>query len=366
MGAQVIEQQQLALDRAAQDEVLVEHGDREQSAGHHVVGASHHVPGPAGDPAEDGVSGRRVGECQGVGSVHAATIGSTCFGRVTMRWLVIDAGRRNRPRSPSGRADRGQEAEPGRALRTRSIASSVRVRSLWRYPVKSLQGEQLSEVSVGPEGLEGDRRYAIFDEATGYGLTARRAPELLFASASWRPDGTVVIALPDGGQADDDEALSRWLGRPVTLRSADHEGTRAYENPELVREDGTDDRWEPFNGARGAFHDSARTRVSLVSQGSLRGWDARRFRANVVLDGSGEDALVGSEVTLGDARLDIRKEIDRCVMTTRPQPGGIDRDLEVLRTIRSERHGRLCVGALVASPGMVRVGDELVPGADRR
>ena len=240
----------------------------------------------------------------------------------------------------------------------------MRVESLWRYPVKSLQGEQLDEALVGAEGLEGDRRYAIFDEATGYGLTARRAPELLFACASWQPDGTVIITLPDGDVAEDDEALSRWLGRPVALRSADYDGSRSYENPELVREDGTDDRWEPFNGARGAFHDSARTRVSLVSRANLGGWDARRFRANVVVDGAGEDELVGTVVSLGGARLDIRKQIERCVMTTRPQPGGIDRRLDVLRAIRRDRDGRLAIGALVVSPGAVHLGDELLPDDD--
>jgi uncharacterized protein YcbX len=39
----------------------------------------------------------------------------------------------------------------------------VRVVELWRYPVKSLQGERLDEVTVTADGLDGDRRYAIFD-----------------------------------------------------------------------------------------------------------------------------------------------------------------------------------------------------------
>jgi len=54
---------------------------------------------------------------------------------------------------------------------------------LWRYPVKSLQGERLEAASVGTDGFEGDRRFAIYDVATGFGLTARRVPDLLFASA---------------------------------------------------------------------------------------------------------------------------------------------------------------------------------------
>jgi uncharacterized protein YcbX len=97
--------------------------------------------------------------------------------------------------------------------------------------------------------------------------------------------------------------------------------------------------------------------VSLVSTGTLGDWDRRRFRANVVLDGEGEDDWVGSTIALGDARLDVGKRIDRCVMTTRPQPGGIERDLDVLRSIHRTRDGCLAVGALVATPGRVQVGD---------
>ena len=74
---------------------------------------------------------------------------------------------------------------------------------------------------------------------------------------------------------------------------------------------------------------------------------------------SGEDALVGSELTLGDATLDVGMRLQRCVMTTRPQAGGVERDLDVLRTINRERGGCLAVGALVRQPGTVRVGDTL-------
>ena len=74
----------------------------------------------------------------------------------------------------------------------------MKVAELWRYPVKSLQGEQLDSVSVNRDGLEGDRRFAIYDVVTGFGLTGRRVPELLFASARLRDDGAAEITLPDG------------------------------------------------------------------------------------------------------------------------------------------------------------------------
>jgi uncharacterized protein YcbX len=232
----------------------------------------------------------------------------------------------------------------------------VRVAELWRYPVKSLQGERLDSVEVGPDGLEGDRRFAIYDLETGFGLTGRRHPELLFASARLL-EGGVEITLPDGSVAADDEALSAWLKRPVTLVPVDGERPRRFENV-LDFENERTSEWEAFVGAEGAFHDLASARVSLVSTETIGLWDRRRFRPNVLLEGEGEDELVGSSVALGSVRLDVGKSIQRCVMTTRPQPG-IESDLDVLRTIARERGACLAVGALVSQAGTVRVGDAL-------
>ena len=234
----------------------------------------------------------------------------------------------------------------------------MQVAELWRYPVKSLQGEPLELAAVTTAGLDGDRRFALFDVETGFGLTGRRAPELLFASARLNDDGGVDITLPDGSVTRDDDALSAWLGRRVTLRSADAGVPRQYESP-VDFENEAMSHWAPWDGAGGAYHDSAGARVSLVSMATIGAWDRRRFRANVYLDGEGEDALVGSKLTLGEATLDVVMRLERCVMTTRPQAGGVERDLDVLRTINRERGGCLAVGALVRKPGTVRVGDTL-------
>jgi uncharacterized protein YcbX len=235
----------------------------------------------------------------------------------------------------------------------------VRVAELWRYPVKSLQGEQLDGAAVADSGIVGDRAYAIFDLDTGLGLTARRVPELLFASARLRADDRrPEITLPDGTIACGDAALSHWLGRRVALRAAAEVDERQYENPMDAEHDAD---WIVFDGAPGPFHDSARTRVSLVSTGTLGGWDPRRFRANVLLDGTGEEELVGSTVAIGGVRLDVVKRVMRCVIITRPQSGAIERDLEVLRTVNRERAGCLAIGALVSGTGTMGVGDEVVP-----
>jgi uncharacterized protein YcbX len=210
----------------------------------------------------------------------------------------------------------------------------VRVAELWRYPVKSLQGERLDTAEIGPDGIAGDRQWALFEIATGAVLTARRDPDLLFAAGRLRAGGGVDIALPDGTVTADDAVLSDWLGRPVALRPAD--------------------------GA-GAFHDTDEARLSLISTGTLGDWDRRRFRSNVVLDGAGEDALVGSLIRLGQVEVAVGDGIPRCVMVTRPQAGGIGRDTTVLKTVHRQRGGNLAVGAQVLTSGTVHTGDSLEP-----
>ena len=95
-----------------------------------------------------------------------------------------------------------------------------------------------------------------------------------------------------------------------------------------------------------------------MSTTSLGEWDVRRFRTNIVVDGEGEDSFVGTTVQLGEARLAVQKRISRCVMVTRPQPG-LERDLDVLKTVTLDREACLSVGALVTVGATVREGDEL-------
>lgn len=238
---------------------------------------------------------------------------------------------------------------------------TMQVLELWRYPVKSLHGERLDAAELGADGITGDRHWALFDRESGMGLTARRVPELLFGAARFRPDGGVDVLLPDGTVTADDAVLSDWLGRRVELREAVENGTEGptYEAPVDDLDDAAE--WHLWEGAPGPFHDSPRIRVSLVSTGTLGTWDRRRFRANVVLDGAGEEDLEGREVELGATRLLIGRPIARCVMTTRPQLGGIARDTSVLKTIHRERNGLLAVRGAVLVPGVVRTGDALRP-----
>jgi uncharacterized protein YcbX len=230
----------------------------------------------------------------------------------------------------------------------------VRVAALWRYPVKSMQGERLDRTAVAAAGFVGDRRFALLDAETGLGLTGRREPRLLQAFAALGDDG-VTITLPDGTQTSDDATLSDWLGRAVRLADARTTSGATYECP--VDDDDSD--WFSYDGPGTAFHDAGFWRVSLVSTATIGAWDARRFRANVVLDGEGEDELEGAEIDVGSTRLRVTSRIPRCVMVTRPQPDGIDADLSVLRTIQRERDNCLAIGATVSETGEIAVGDTL-------
>ncbi len=229
----------------------------------------------------------------------------------------------------------------------------MRVVELWRYPIKSIGGERLDTAELDEFGITGDRGWGLIDDLTGNVLTARREPRLLLASARI-VDGEPLTSTAEGADLRTGSDYSDWLEHPVTLTRAGIEGG-TYENPNDVEHD-TD--WVSWQGPGGAWHDSGTARLSMVTTASLQGWDPRRFRANVLLVGSGEDALVGTTVTLGTTRLDVVKKIARCVMVTRPQPG-LERELDVLRTIQRELGGTLSVGATIAEPGTISVGDSI-------
>lgn len=230
----------------------------------------------------------------------------------------------------------------------------MRVLEVWRYPIKSVGGERIESTDIGEAGLRHDRGWGLVDDTTGNVLTARREPRLLFGSARM-VEGAPVVTIDTGAELRTSDDFSEWLDRPVTLaRAAGAEGG-TYEVP-LDFEN--DESWVSWQGPGDAWHDSPHSRVSLVSAASLADWDVRRFRPNIVTDGSNEEELVGRTISIGDTRLSVVKPIDRCVIVTRPQPG-LDRDLGVLRTINADRGSNLCIGATVAEPGTIRVGDDV-------
>ena len=110
--------------------------------------------------------------------------------------------------------------------------------------------------SVGPNGVEGDRRRAVVDAETGVSLSAKRYADLLRCRA-WTEGGEVIIGLPDGAEivADSPEAadgLSNLLGRHVTVRTAGAGHTVRHEFPtDLAVGEGEAFIWEP--GLEGFF-----------------------------------------------------------------------------------------------------------------
>jgi uncharacterized protein YcbX len=234
----------------------------------------------------------------------------------------------------------------------------MKVTELWRYPVKSTGGEPLDRVEVGTRGIDGDRRWAIVDLETGKALTGRREPRLLLATSRVIDEATCEITLEDGTLLAGDDALSDWLGRAVKLTRARPGLHGSYEIATDFEDEGHS-AWIGWDGPDGSFHDSTRTMISLLALPSARHWDPRRFRANILFDAGNEQDLMGTTIRIGSVEAAVGKPIDRCVMTTRPQPGGIRRDLDVLRTINRELSGILGAGALITQAGTIEIGDEV-------
>ena len=110
--------------------------------------------------------------------------------------------------------------------------------------------------------------------------------------------------------------------------------------------------------------------VHLLSTASLRAmrarhpegeWDVRRFRPTVLIaiDDDGEfpeDTWIGSAVQVGAAEVTVVAPTVRCVMTTRAQPG-LDRDLDIVKSVNRDHQSNLGVYGVVSRPGPVGVGD---------
>jgi len=272
-----------------------------------------------------------------------------------------------------------------------------RVAEVWRYPVKSMLGEQLDAVAVGERGLAGDRGYALVDRETGSVASAKhpsRWARLFELRAAYLepPDGAgelppVRITLPGGestrsDDADADDVLSAVLGRAVQLVAHAPE-TVEIEQP--VDADVSDAAPAPVKRgqiallAPGTFFDCAPvhlvTTASLAALGAANAssvFDVKRFRPNVLVDagpdatGFVENAWVDRRVRIGaELALDVLLSAPRCVMTTLAQPG-LPADKAVLQTVARANRFEIpglgpssCVGvyAIVGAGGTVACGD---------
>ena len=252
------------------------------------------------------------------------------------------------------------------------------VAEIYRYPVKSMQGECLERVTCGPSGLEGDRRFAVIDTETGRVASAknpRKWAGLLELLAELR-DGTLVVTTTDGAEfrsdrVDLDATLSRLLGRAVKLcgpplasASIEIEWPDVPGHPNAASES-----IEPL--AAGSYFDLAP--VHLLTRATLHrfreltqrsGFEARRFRPNVVIEtlplfsGFVERDWVGRMMLVGGVSLRVSALCSRCVMTTLSQPG-LPADPQILRAVVSHNTANAGAYAIPAGTGQLAVGDPI-------
>jgi MOSC domain-containing protein len=245
----------------------------------------------------------------------------------------------------------------------------MKVAALWRYPVKSMQGESRDSVQVSERGFTGDRQFGVLDAGSGTIVSAKKEGRLLQARALLA-GVELTIRLPTGETAmgtgpSVDAALSAWLGRPVHLIEARPEGRGTYQMPADFEDDDSDPvEWQ---GPRGSFADTSP--VHLLTTASLRAmaaerpdlqWAVARFRPNVLIGTEGEECIeqgwIGRRLSVGEVELEVRRPCSRCVMTTRVQPGGIERQLDVLRHLNSAHATNLGVLARVVRGGTIAAG----------
>jgi hypothetical protein len=257
--------------------------------------------------------------------------------------------------------------------------------ALWRYPVKSMMGEEINSSLVTERGLLGDRSYALIDKVTGKVVSAknpRKWPGMFAFRAVYvePPDmhegiPPVRITMPDGASATStqtnlDSLLSRALGATVSLQA------KAPASPQLEeywpdvdnlahRETVTEEAMPPdtfFDGAVVHILTTATLKElqSAYPQGSF---EARRFRPNLIVapdaaeNGFVENSWVGRTLAIGsEVRLKITCATGRCVMTTLPQ-GDLPKDLGILKAAVQANKANVGVYATVERAGVIRGGD---------
>ncbi len=262
---------------------------------------------------------------------------------------------------------------------------------LWRYPVKSMMGEELNTSEVTDRGLVGDRQFAVVDASTGKVAGAKNPRKWgnffdFRAAYVEPPEGgsklpAVRLTLPDGTvvtseQPDLAQVLSRALGREVAFAEAEHHGEASgaqaeeyWPDMEGLEHRDTVTEWEL---PPGTFFDLAV--VHLLTTATIERlralypegrFEVRRFRPNIVVatapdqQGFVENDWIGRTLAIGDeVRLRITGPCPRCVMTTLSQ-GDLPKDAGILRTAAQNNEANVGVYADVVKSGTVRRGDDV-------
>ncbi len=226
-----------------------------------------------------------------------------------------------------------------------------RVVGLWRYPVKSMAAESLTDVEVSWHGLTGDRRWAFVRdglEQSGFPwLTLRERADMnhfrpSFAEPS-RPDKSRTMVHTPAGRCLD-------VTDPMLAAELWPAGAR------VIRQS---------RGIFDTFPLSAISVQTIAELGRRVGAELAvgRFRPNILVDADGggafpEDDWVGHVLRIGDLRLRIDKRDGRCVVIT-IDPATTQRNTAILRTVLRERDGCLGVYGSTVEPGRIALNDEV-------
>jgi uncharacterized protein len=261
-----------------------------------------------------------------------------------------------------------------------------KVASIWRYPVKSMMGEELNACEITEKGLLGDRAYGVIDNETGKLANAKNPhkwPNMFQYRANFidspQKDSAIPpvrITFPDGCSIistdnQKNELLSNSFNRSVHLSNpssieVQFEGYIPEEIEELDNKGSIFTRTSPKN----TFFDIDMVHIITTSTiNYLRKLapesriEARRFRPNIIIEVPDTEAFiendwVGKILTIGSVQLKISQETKRCVMTTLAQ-GDLPKDSNVLRSIVANNVGSFGVYASVVKPGRVSIGDKI-------
>lgn len=227
-----------------------------------------------------------------------------------------------------------------------------RVAGLWRYPVKSMAAEALTQVDVGWHGLAGDRRWAFIRNnvpQSGFPwLTLRERNDLNHYRPSFvepdRPDKSpTVVRSPSGATFDvADPALAAELC-PKEVR--------------VIRQN---------RGIFDTFPLSVITTQTIDRLGEMvgAGLDVQRFRPNILVEAASEgpfaeDGWVGCVLRIGGMRMRVDKRDGRCVVIT-IDPVTMERNPAILRAVAGNRQGCLGVYGTTVEPGCVAVDDAVL------
>jgi uncharacterized protein YcbX len=220
-----------------------------------------------------------------------------------------------------------------------------KIKSLWRYPVKSLIGEEVERLEIDERGVKGDRLYAVSNTEGKFGSGKdtrrfRRIDGLATMSAKMLDNNGVSIHFPDETVLTDkdtllNDKLSQTLEQSVTLTK---EGEISH----------FDD---------GSVHILSTASLSLLEDLLPNsGIDVRRFRPNIVIDSEYLDKdLVGKTVKIGDTILEITHKTVRCRMITIDQLD-LESRAEILKVVSKSINLDFGVYAKVVSTGSVFVG----------